>query len=110
MTDEKEKKVREGRRITITIPDKTYMDLLLKLRHENISWKRFFNFIIEGYIKDDMGITDYLDHKMAEIRAKSRTKNLDKERKMVQNTKDIFGLDENEIQDIYNIIEEEVEP
>jgi len=98
------------RKIALSIPPKMYMELLLKIRHENLNWKRFFRFLIEGFIEDDPRVMEYLNLRMSEIRAKNRTKKLDKERKMVQNTIDVFGLNEEEIQDIYNIIEEEVEP
>lgn len=110
MEEQKEQKVREGRKITITMPDKTYMDLLIKLRHENITWKRFFNFLIEGYVKDDLGITEYLDRKMTDIRSKKRTKMLQKERKASEETVRVFGLDEREIDDIYDMLEDKFEP
>lgn len=100
----------QGRSLTFTIPDKTYMDLLIKIRHENISWKRFFSFLIQGFIDDDPRIMEYIDMRMADIRSKRRSKVLKKERDMVEDTKKKFGLDENEIDDIYDILEEEFEP
>lgn len=109
--EQEAQKERKGTRsIGLSVPDDTYKRLLIKIRHENLNWKRFFDFLIEGFIEDDPGIMEYLDYKMADIRAKSRTKNLQKERKNVKDTIDVFGLDENDIQDIYDILEEEFDP
>ena len=40
--DKKDKPERKGRQVILTLPDKTYMDLLIKIRHENLNWKGFF--------------------------------------------------------------------
>lgn len=104
-----ELKKTKGRSITITIPEYKYMELLIKIRHENLNWKRFFAFMIDGFIKDDPNIMEYIDLQMADIRAKSRTKILKKERKLTEETISVFGLDEDEISDIYDILEEETE-
>lgn len=101
---------RKGRNITINIPDRVYMDLLIKLRNEGISWKRFFAFLIEGFIEDDPGMMEYMDTKIADRRTKQRTKVLKKERKMIEETISVFGLDKTEIDDIYDILEEEFDP
>lgn len=117
MTDEQKKghtpftdPKRKGRNITINIPDQVYVELLIKLRNEGISWKRFFAFIIEGFAEDNPGIMDYMDSKIADRRSKKRTKILKKERKLIEETISVFGLDKNEIEDIYDILEEEFDP
>jgi hypothetical protein len=101
---------RKGRRINLSIPDEKYMELLIKIRHENLNWKKFFTFMIDGFIEDDPGIMDYIDSQMADIRTKRRTKILKKERQAVQETISVFGLDDEEIDDIYDILEEEFDP
>jgi len=98
------------RAINLTIPDDTYKRLLIKIRHENLNWKRFFNMMISGFIEDDPMIMQYIDLQMSLIRSKSRTKKLIKEREKMQETIKVFGLDENEIDDIYDMLEEEFEP
>lgn len=109
--EDNNKTERKGvRSIHLSIPDRTYMELLIKIRHENLSWKKFFGMLINGFIEDDPGIMEYIDHQMANERAKKRTKILQKERKKTQETIQVFGLDEEEIDDIYNLLEEEFEP
>lgn len=108
--DKKDKPERKGRQVTLTLPDKTYMDLLIKIRHENLNWKRFFRILIKGFLEDDPGMMEYIDYEMAAHRTKSRTKVLQKEREDVQETIKQFGLDEDEIEDIYDILEDEFEP
>lgn len=110
-TDDNEIKERKGiRSITLSIPDDKYKRLLIKIRHENLNWKRFFNMMIEGFLQDDPGVMEYIDHKMSDIRAKRRTKILQKERKMTQDTIDVFALDKDDIDNIYDILEEEFDP
>lgn len=109
MSDTQEKKSR-GRSITLHISEQKYMELLIKIRHENLNWKKFFGFLINGFVEDDPRIIEYIDLQMMNIRAKSRTKVLQKERELVEETKDVFGLDNDEISDIYDILEEEFDP
>ena len=110
-TEEKQKNERRGvRSISLSVPDDTYKRLLIKIRHENLNWKRFFNMLIKGFLEDDPGMMNYIDNEMSNIRAKVRTKKLQKERVKAQETVKIFGLDENDISDIYDILEEEFDP
>lgn len=109
--DENQKDERRGvRSISLSVPDDTYKRLLIKIRHENLNWKRFFNMMIQGFLNDDPGIMEYVDFQMKDIRAKARTKKLQKERVKVQETIDVFGLDKDDISDIYDILEEEFDP
>ena len=113
--DNQQEEVQQGERrgvraISLSIPDDTYKRLLIKIRHENLNWKRFFNMMIKGFLDDDQGIMDYIDFQMLEIRAKTRTKKLQKERVKVQETIEIFGLDKDDIDDLYDILEEEFDP
>lgn len=110
MTEDTQERKPKGRSITLSISEQKYMELLIKIRHENLNWKRFFGFLINGFVEDDPRIMEYIDLQMANIRAKSRTKVLQKERQMVEETKSIFGLDDDEISDIYDILEEEFDP
>lgn len=101
---------RKGRRINLVIPDQTYMELLIKIRHENLNWKKFFTYLIDGFIQDDPNIMEFIDNQMAEQRSKRRTKILQKERMKTEETISVFGLDEQDIDDIYDMLEEEFDP
>lgn len=110
-TEDNQKKERRGvRSISLSIPDDAYKRLLIKIRHENLNWKRFFNMMIQGFLNDEPAIMEYIDFQMSEIRAKRRTKILQKERVKVQETIDVFGLDKDDIENIYDILEEEFDP
>jgi len=100
----------KGRSLTFTLPNRTYMDLLIKIRHENIGWKRFFSFLIQGFLDDDPRISGYIDERMKKIRAKYRTKALQKEKVAAEETKRKFGLGDEEIENIYDLLEEEFDP
>lgn len=113
MTEQDENKQDEEkptRSITLNVPNDIYKRLLIKIRHENLGWKSFFNMVIDGFIDDDPLIMEYIDLQMASRRAKKRTAILKKERKLVQETIDVFGLDKDDISDIYDILEEEFDP
>jgi hypothetical protein len=109
-SDQKQNTTQRGRQINLVIPDKTYMDLLIKIRHENLNWRKFFRILIKGFLEDDSGIMDYIDNELALQRSKARSKVLKKERTDYKETIKAFGLDREDIDDIYDILEEEVEP
>lgn len=109
-SDQKQNTNQKGRQINLVIPDKTYMDLLIKIRHENLNWRKFFRILIKGFLEDDIGIMNYIDNELAAQRSKARTKVLKKEREEYKETIKVFGLDPEDIDDIYDILEEETKP
>ena len=112
MSEEEEQKQtapKKGRQIMLKLPDKTYMDMLIKIRHENLGWRSFFQILIKGFLNDDPGVMNYIDSEMAATRTKNRSKILKKEREMYKETIQKFALDPEDIEDIYDILEEEVE-
>ena len=85
--------------------DKRHADLRIRLHADDIKQGEFFRAMITGYIEKDSDLLNFLDkHK-----TQSKTKN-NKLRKMIkkgEETKRIFGLDENEIEDIFDMIARE---
>ena len=84
---------------------KTHADLKIRLHNDDIKIKDFFNEVVEAYINRNIHIVDFIE----ELKEKKKvSKNISaKERK---NRKDIisqFGLNKNEIEDIFDIIEKE---
>ena len=100
---------KEQRHIAIHVPDKHFVDFLLRLHHETVSMRRFFKIVVEGWATNDPRITSFVDEKVAAIRSKYKSRFLDRERKKTKEMERKFGLNKHEIQDIYDIIEEDLE-
>jgi len=97
----------EGRQFVITLPEKLSADFFIRLSHEKINIRKFFRLMVEGYLSDDTRIVSYLDEAVKDDRPRYQTRILQKERKQVKEIKESFGLEPNEIEDIFDIIEEE---
>jgi hypothetical protein len=97
----------EGKKAVIALPDKFFADFLIRINHENIPFRRFFRMIIEGYMNDDKRLLSFIEEAMRTERPKYQTKILKKEVEEVKEVEKEFGLDPNEIEDIYDILEEE---
>jgi len=79
--------------------------LILKLRHDGVTQSKFFRAMIAGYINDDERIQSYID----EIRSQGKQKKVRSKKlrdKGKQKMKD-FGLNDGEIENIFDLIEEE---
>jgi len=77
--------------------------LILKLRHDGVTQSKFFRAMIAGYINDDERIQSYID----EIRSQGKQKKVRSKKlrdKGKQKMKD-FGLNDGEIENIFDMIE-----
>jgi hypothetical protein len=79
--------------------------LILKLRHDGVTQSKFFRAMIAGYIDDDERIQSYIDEiKPQNKKKKAKSKQLrDKGKQMMED----FGLKDGEIENIFDLIEEE---
>jgi ketol-acid reductoisomerase len=85
--------------------DKRHADLRIRLHADDIKQGEFFRAMITGYIEKDNDLLNFLDkHK---TQSKTRNNKLRKMIKKGEETKRIFGLDENEIEDIFDMIARE---
>ena len=79
--------------------------LILKLRHDGVTQSKFFRAIIAGYLDGDERIQSYIDDMKPQGKQKRvKSKKLRDEGK--QRMKD-FGLNDGEIENIFDLIEEE---
>jgi len=79
--------------------------LILKLRHDGVTQSKFFRAMIAGYVNDDARIQSYIDEiKPQGKQKKAKSKKLrDKGKQMMED----FGLNDGEIENIFDLIEEE---
>lgn len=80
--------------------------LILKLRHDGVTQSKFFRAMIAGYIDGDERIQSYIDDiKTQNKKKKAKSKQLRDKGK--QNMKDFGLLNDGEIENIFDLIEEE---
>ena len=46
-----QKEERKLRQVYLRFPEKFYADFLIKIRHENISFRRFFQILVDAFIR-----------------------------------------------------------
>tara|TARA_R100001594_G_scaffold142650_1_gene189759 strand:- start:293 stop:628 length:336 start_codon:yes stop_codon:yes gene_type:complete len=98
-----------SKKIIFEDTDKRHADLKIRLHYDGITQRNFFRMIVTGYIEQDERIIDFI----REYKEKNRVfgkQRLAKTKSLYeksQQMKNVFGLDENEIEDIFDIIAKE---
>ena len=89
--------------------DKRYADLRIRLHYDEIRQGEFFRGLVMGYLERDEDLMKFLNKLKDKIERQSdkkrrKIKRSDKKRK---ETVDKFGLNEEELESIFDMIEEE---
>tara|TARA_R100000664_G_C2737335_1_gene126516 strand:- start:537 stop:872 length:336 start_codon:yes stop_codon:yes gene_type:complete len=98
-----------SKKIIFEDTDKRHADLKIRLHYDGLTQRDFFRMVVTGYIEQDERMVDFIreykeKNKIFGKQRLAKTKSLyDKSRQM----KDVFGLDESEIEDIFDIIAKE---
>jgi hypothetical protein len=97
------------KRISFMDTDKRNADLLIRLKNDGLTKTKFFRAILSGYLDRDHGIVDFIErfktseghqsHSKAAIVGGLEEKGRENKRK--------FGLEEKDIQNIFDILEKE---
>jgi len=102
-------KPEEAKTITIDSLETLDTNLRIKLKFDDITKFWFFNEYIKGYLLDDPLLQPFIE-KVKETSIMARKRKLKKNRQLYEKEKEIinkFGLDPNEIEDIFDLIESE---
>jgi len=102
-------KPEEAKTITINSLETLDTNLRIKLKFDDITKFWFFNEYIKGYLLNDPLLQPFIE-KIKESSMMARKHKLKKNRQLLKKEKDImnkFGLDPNEIEDIFDLIESE---
>lgn len=97
------------KRISFMDTDKRNADLLIRLKNDGLTKTKFFRAILTGYLERDHLIVDFVNRFKVESgnQSKKRAKIVnDLEEKGSQNKRKM-GLAEDEIQNIFDILEKE---
>jgi len=102
-------KPEEAKTITIDSLETLDTNLRIKLKFDDITKFWFFNEYIKGYLLDDPLLQPFIE-KIKESSMMARKHKLKKNRQLLEKEKEIknkFGLDPDEIEDIFDLIESE---
>ena len=102
-------KPEEAKTITIDSLETLDTNLRIKLKFDDVTKFWFFNEYIKGYLLDDPLLQPFIE-KIKESSMMARKHKLKKNRQLLEKEKEIknkFGLDPNEIEDIFDLIESE---
>jgi hypothetical protein len=88
---------------------KRQADLRVRLQYDGFTQSHFFRAIITGYLEKDENLLKYLDGYKAKHQSQGATKrnHIKKNILMGEETENKFALNNNEIEDIFDIIAEE---
>jgi len=93
------------KRIIFTDNDHRQAQLLIRLKQEGLTQSAFFRHIVTGYITGDERIQGYIDEVKQQSKSrKAKSKKL--RHKGIETLKD-FALSEGEIENIFDLLEEE---
>ena len=97
----------EWKSLKLFLNRSTHAELRLKLRYDNLSQNEFLKLVIAAYIEGDNEFRVFID-KMLEKRTSARSKvKKRKDRKEAKKLEHDFGLSDEEITDIFDLIEKE---
>lgn len=102
---------KERRIISFEDKDGTYARLIVKLRHEGLTKAEFYRALTLAWIEDNPLLDEFIlgYKKQKEYFRKNKQKILSKEREKTEEIKKRFGLNPEEIEDMFDIIEEELD-
>ena len=90
--------------------DSTYAKLLIKLKHEGVTKREFFRGVVGAFLEDNPSFMAYLldFKKRKNLYTKTKQKILDKERKVSYNTEKQMALSKDEVNDLFDMFDEEL--
>jgi len=97
------------KKLFITFPEKTHVDFIIRLKNDDFpNQSQFFREIIYAYINKDPLFLDFIDS--IKLKKSKYNKNRNpKNRKLIEDGELIikdFGLDQEEIENIFDILEQ----
>ena len=97
------------KRIVFYDTPRNHIDLKIRLKYDDIKFSDFFRFIIKAYLSRDERIVSLVEEQKDLIGKQSKTKRQESERlhRKASEEKSRYGLNEEEIESIFDLIERE---
>jgi len=98
-----------NKRISFMDSDKRIADFKIRLKHDGLTKTQFFRAILTAYLEGDEDINHFIDRHKRINKSQSDTQAavVRKATKEAKAIKGKFGLDNSEIEDIFDILEKE---
>lgn len=100
---------KNDKRISFMDTDKNAAELIIRLKHDGITKTKFFRAILTGYLERDAAIVDFVERlkEKDNLQSKNKSTKVKKLEEAGKQNKNKFGLNDNDIQDIFDILEKE---
>ena len=97
------------KRISFMDTDKRNADLRIRLKNDGLTKTKFFRAILTGYLERDHMIVEFIDRFKLEagLQSKKKAKTVKELEEKGQENKRKMGLEDMEIQNIFDILEKE---
>ncbi len=97
------------KRISFMDNDKRNAEMIVRLKHDGLTKTRFFRAILTGYLERDSAIVDFIERVKEEnnLQSKNKTRKVKQLEEKGKQNKTKFGLDEGEIENIFDMLEKE---
>jgi len=96
-------------KIMFTVTERTKADFKLQLQYDSLTQVKFFRSLMEGYINKDPDLMTYINKfkKQNSIQNNEQRKKIMTNIKKATETKQKFALEDNEVENIFDILEKE---
>tara|TARA_A100001015_G_C14984453_1_gene710898 strand:- start:360 stop:686 length:327 start_codon:yes stop_codon:yes gene_type:complete len=94
-----------NKRIVFTENDHRHVNFLMKLKSLGVTQSKFFRYIITGMINDDERLYNFIDE-ISDVSVKKKSTSKKMRKKGIENLSD-FGLNDGEVNNIFDMIAEE---
>lgn len=100
-----EKKVK----IMFSVSERTKADFKIRLQYDSMTQVKFFNSIMEGYLEKDEDLMRYMNKfkKNNSIQNNEQRTKIEKNIQKAKETKSKFSLGDEEVENIFDILEQE---
>ena len=97
------------KRLSFMDTDKRAAELIIRLKHDGLTKTNFFRYIVTGYLERDPHIVAFIDTQKEnkDFQSKSKAKKVRTLESAGQSAKAKLGLEDSEIQNIFDILEKE---
>jgi hypothetical protein len=98
-----------GKKIVFYDSEKNHAELKIRLHYDGLTQSAFFREVVAGYVSQDENIVKFIQEvkERSDTQSKKKMKKISKMNKAKKQTVQKFALDENEIENIFDILEEE---
>tara|TARA_R100000951_G_scaffold19895_1_gene16760 strand:+ start:297 stop:623 length:327 start_codon:yes stop_codon:yes gene_type:complete len=95
------------KRISFMDNDKRNAEMIVRLKHDGLTKTKFFRAILTGYLERDPEIVAFVERlkEDTQSQSKNKSKKVKQLEKDGKNTKTKFGLNEGDIENIFDMLE-----